>query len=67
MGAAVFGEHGESLDQLLIAADQAMYRAKSTHKIGLLGPVNVESTYSQTDAEQTSDIPGNALITGLIN
>ena len=67
VGAAVFGEHGESLDQLLIAADQAMYRAKSTHKIGLLGPVNVESTYSQTDAEQTSDIPGNALITGLIN
>src|SRR5437588_1622375 len=64
VGAAVFGEDGESLDQLLIAADQAMYRAKSTHKIGLLGPVNVESTYSQTDAEQTSDIPGNALITG---
>ncbi|MDQ3817435.1 MAG: diguanylate cyclase [Acidobacteriota bacterium] len=32
VGAATFGLEGETLDQLLISADQAMYRAKSTHK-----------------------------------
>jgi len=33
LGAATFGQDGETLDQLLIAADQAMYSAKSEHKI----------------------------------
>jgi diguanylate cyclase (GGDEF)-like protein/putative nucleotidyltransferase with HDIG domain len=32
MGASTFGIDGETLDQLLIAADQAMYNAKSEHK-----------------------------------
>jgi diguanylate cyclase (GGDEF)-like protein/putative nucleotidyltransferase with HDIG domain len=32
VGAASYGVHGETLDQLLIAADEAMYSAKSTHK-----------------------------------
>src|SRR6185369_16348884 len=32
VGAAIYGTDGESLDQLVIAADQAMYRAKSNHK-----------------------------------
>jgi diguanylate cyclase (GGDEF)-like protein len=32
VGAATFSVDGETLDQLLIAADQAMYRAKSLHK-----------------------------------
>jgi len=32
VGSATFGIDGETLDQLLIAADQAMYSAKSTHK-----------------------------------
>jgi diguanylate cyclase (GGDEF)-like protein/putative nucleotidyltransferase with HDIG domain len=36
IGASVFGVDGETLDQLLIAADQAMYRAKSAHKMGSL-------------------------------
>jgi diguanylate cyclase (GGDEF)-like protein/putative nucleotidyltransferase with HDIG domain len=34
IGGSVFGSDGETLDQLLIAADQAMYRAKSAHKTG---------------------------------
>ncbi|HEY8187990.1 MAG TPA: diguanylate cyclase [Pyrinomonadaceae bacterium] len=33
VGTATFGVEGETLDQLLIAADQAMYRAKSSHKL----------------------------------
>jgi diguanylate cyclase (GGDEF)-like protein len=32
MGAATFSVDGETLDQLLIAADQAMYKSKSEHK-----------------------------------
>lgn len=32
VGAATYGVHGETLDQLLIAADQAMYASKSEHK-----------------------------------
>jgi GGDEF domain-containing protein len=33
IGTATFGNEGETLDQLLVAADQAMYRAKSNHKL----------------------------------
>ena len=32
VGAATYGLDGDTLDQLLIAADQAMYSAKSSHK-----------------------------------
>ena len=33
VGTATYGVEGETLDQLLVAADQAMYRAKSSHKL----------------------------------
>jgi diguanylate cyclase (GGDEF)-like protein/putative nucleotidyltransferase with HDIG domain len=33
VGTATYGVEGETLDQLLVAADQAMYRAKSGHKL----------------------------------
>jgi len=33
VGTATYGVEGETLDQLLVAADQAMYRAKSCHKL----------------------------------
>ena len=36
VGSALFGTAGETLDQLVVAADQAMYHAKSTHKASLL-------------------------------
>jgi diguanylate cyclase (GGDEF)-like protein len=32
VGSASYGVHGETLDQLLIAADEAMYSVKSNHK-----------------------------------
>jgi diguanylate cyclase (GGDEF)-like protein/putative nucleotidyltransferase with HDIG domain len=45
VGTATFGVDGETLDQLLVAADQAMYRAKSSHKLDKLSnrprPVDV--------------------------
>ena len=34
VGTATFGIDGETLDQLVIAADDAMYRMKSTHRLG---------------------------------
>jgi diguanylate cyclase (GGDEF)-like protein len=37
VGSATFGVDGETLDQLLITADQAMYRVKSGHKLGRSG------------------------------
>jgi diguanylate cyclase (GGDEF)-like protein len=33
IGTSTYGIQGETLDQLLVAADQAMYRAKSSHKL----------------------------------
>ena len=40
VGWAVYGSDGETLDQLVIAADEAMYRAKSSHKaIIFAGPM----------------------------
>ncbi len=33
IGTATYGVDGETLEQLLLAADQAMYRAKSQHKL----------------------------------
>lgn len=33
VGTATYGNDGETLDQLLVAADQAMYRVKSAHKL----------------------------------
>jgi len=33
VGAASYGLHGETLDQLLISADEAMYAVKSGHKL----------------------------------
>jgi diguanylate cyclase (GGDEF)-like protein/putative nucleotidyltransferase with HDIG domain len=40
VGTATFGVEGETLDQLLVAADQAMYRAKSGHKLDKLSREN---------------------------
>ena len=42
IGASTFGPDGETLDQLLIAADQAMYRAKSAHKTAASAPLPPE-------------------------
>ncbi len=33
IGTATFGVHGETLDQLVVAADNEMYRIKSTHRL----------------------------------
>jgi diguanylate cyclase (GGDEF)-like protein/putative nucleotidyltransferase with HDIG domain len=59
IGASVFGVDGETIDQLVIAADQAMYRNKSAHKTGGLPPSKVAEAPASAD-------PGD-LITTAIN
>jgi diguanylate cyclase (GGDEF)-like protein/putative nucleotidyltransferase with HDIG domain len=44
VGTATFGADGETLDQLLIVADHAMYRVKSDHKLNPSTITNVPST-----------------------
>jgi diguanylate cyclase (GGDEF)-like protein/putative nucleotidyltransferase with HDIG domain len=64
LGSAVYGVDGETLDQLLVAADQAMYRAKSAHKSGLIREAKPESGQPKP-AEKTSS--ERTLITTAIN
>jgi diguanylate cyclase (GGDEF)-like protein/putative nucleotidyltransferase with HDIG domain len=56
-GSAVYGVDGETLDQLLVAADQAMYRAKSTHKTSLVRAANLESRSSKAATEHSGKSP----------
>ena len=56
-GSAVYGVDGETLDQLLVAADQAMYRAKSTHKTSLIRAANLESRPSKAAPEHSGNGP----------
>ena len=63
VGSAVYGADGETLDHLLVAADQAMYRAKSTHKTGLFRVAKQPPTSSTATAER----PDGPLVTTAIN
>ena len=53
IGASIFGVDGETLDHLLIAADEAMYRAKSAHKTGALPATHGAKTCALTPLEWT--------------
>lgn len=64
VGSAVFGVDGETLDHLLVAADQAMYRAKSTHKTSLFRAANLETSVPKAAAERPGEGP---LVTIAIN
>jgi diguanylate cyclase (GGDEF)-like protein len=63
VGSSVFGVDGETLDQLLVAADQAMYRAKSTHKTVVFRAARKQASSSKTTMER-ADGP---LVTTAIN
>src|SRR5688572_24698099 len=43
VGTATFGIDGETLDQLVVAADNEMYRMKSTHRVDRDAPITVQS------------------------
>lgn len=61
VGAATFGVNGETLDQLLIAADEAMYGVKSTHKEQQRRPLKLEIV------EEHVEIPTDKLASTAIN
>jgi diguanylate cyclase (GGDEF)-like protein len=52
IGTATFGIDGETLDQLVVAADDKMYAMKSNHRLGRLVPDQVLTT---DDADQLFD------------
>jgi len=60
IGTAAYGLDGETLDQLLIAADQKMYRMKSEHKLSHLsdGPATLPN--KRPDPDQP-DITSNSV------
>lgn len=61
VGHAVYGSDGESLDQLVIAADQAMYRAKSTHKAGAAPDQSAAAPPIPAESETVPDAPLTSL------
>src|SRR5712692_6854354 len=67
VGAAIFGVDGETLDHLLIAADQAMYRAKSAHKIGPARIATHQSGAPEAAVKARTESSREALISTAIN
>jgi diguanylate cyclase (GGDEF)-like protein len=57
VGTATYGVEGETLDQLLVAADQAMYRAKSSHK---LDKISKRAEQTSTPARFQNDKRGHS-------
>jgi diguanylate cyclase (GGDEF)-like protein/putative nucleotidyltransferase with HDIG domain len=66
IGASVFGPDGETLDQLLVAADQAMYRAKNAHKTAGLVPLPPERLLESSN-KPSAGVLSNDFITFAIN
>ena len=50
VGTATFGINGDTLDQLVVAADNEMYRVKSNHRVSRLIP-NTEPLINADDAD----------------
>jgi diguanylate cyclase (GGDEF)-like protein/putative nucleotidyltransferase with HDIG domain len=67
IGASIFGADGETLDQLLIAADQAMYRAKSAHKTGALTQLDPPEMLGNPTIASPSEADADNLVTASIN
>lgn len=60
IGTATYGSDGETLDQLLITADQAMYKVKSDHKLA-------QSTGTSVSSEKVSDLDQPNLASTSVN
>ena len=61
VGTATYGIEGETLDQLLVAADQAMYRAKSCHKLDKM------SKQSEAASDGMVELENNELASVSVN
>ncbi len=67
VGTATYGVDGETLDQLLVAADQAMYRAKSTHKLEKLTPRPISQPVNTLESVLEIKINADSLASVSIN
>ena len=59
IGTATYGVNGETLDQLLIAADQAMYRVKSSHKLNKLSRAEPADRVIELEHEDLASVSVN--------
>jgi len=64
VGSAVFGTDGETLDQLVIAADLAMYQAKSNHKARILPTASAQKEQGKPSPDRPA---ADHLITASVN
>ena len=60
IGTATYGSDGDTLDHLLIAADQAMYQVKSSHKLK-------PATETSVTSEKGSDLDQQNLASTSVN
>lgn len=65
--AATYGVEGETLDHLLIAADQAMYRAKSNHKLDKISKRSLPSAATEFRNDDRAEIDTDNLASVSIN
>jgi diguanylate cyclase (GGDEF)-like protein/putative nucleotidyltransferase with HDIG domain len=64
VGSAAFGTDGETLDQLVIAADQAMYQVKSNHKASVFSRDRAPKEQGKPASDRPSE---DHLITTSVN
>ena len=55
VGSAVYGTDGETLDQLVIAADEAMYRAKSNHKASIFADASPDGEAPESGVDHPTE------------
>ena len=63
VGTSTYGADGETLDQLLVAADQAMYRAKSRHKVDTLSLPEASAGHNRFKSDQLMKIGHDKVLT----
>jgi diguanylate cyclase (GGDEF)-like protein/putative nucleotidyltransferase with HDIG domain len=63
IGTATFGVEGETLDQLLVAADQAMYRAKSLHRLDKMSRQQSGKPIDRFEKDELLEVDHRLLVT----
>jgi diguanylate cyclase (GGDEF)-like protein len=67
VGTATYGVDGETLDQLLVSADQAMYRDKSSHKLAKLSNSKAAQPITVSESEPGVEISTASLASVSVN
>lgn len=67
IGTSTYGIEGETLDQLLVAADQAMYRAKSSHKLEKSAQQAAAASIVKLENENLAEVENDNLASTSVN